>query len=223
MSRTVYKIMSVILLLTLTLGSYSSAGASSAPGVVNISTPTVYDCKNGTTAGMTIKNTHDVTIKNCNIVVTSANGIQVTNSYNVIIDNVDIKSTYPEGSGINLKSTASGLTHDVTISNFYIHGAMGWGIVGSNAVLKGITVRNGSIEDIGQAGGQQKHGMYINNWQTFLVEDVTVLRSWNTGVKIVGDTTDGRFAELRSRIQEGLAVPAPVSHSAIPEFLTWRG
>ena len=182
--------MSVIVAFAMIFGSFTSAGASAATGALSISTPTIYDCKNGTMAGITIKNTHDVTIKNCNIVVTAEMGIQVTDSYNVIIDNVDINSTYPEGSGINLESTASGLTHDVTIQNFHIHGPMGWGIAGSYQSLLRITVKNGTIDGIGQAGGQQKHGIYLNNWASSLIEDVTVKDSWNSGIKIVGIVSD---------------------------------
>jgi hypothetical protein len=39
--------------------------------------------------------------------------------------------------------------------------------------------------------------VYVNNWQNFLIEDVTILHPYNMGIKIVGNVTDGNFRNVK--------------------------
>lgn len=182
--------------------------SSDSVHAMTISTPQTYDCGNATLGNLVIKNTHDVIIKNCKIAVTNEQGIQIIDSYNVTMNHIDISSSYPEGSGVNIVAThvrdSKGNetdvcitpipTYNITLDDFNIHGPMGWGVSGSYCPLKNITVKNGTFDSIGQGGGEEKHGMYIENWQgvgtSSLIENVTVKNSWNSGIKIVGATNN---------------------------------
>lgn len=157
---------------------------------VVITSPQKLDCEGQTVRSIKISNTHDVTIEDC---VISGGNINLNNSYNVTFRDLTLTKTGAGGGAISLNSTAAGLTHHILIENFHCigGGAMGWCIGGSESPITDITVRNGLIEDVGQAGTFQTHGMYIENWQGFLIEDVTILRSWNSGIKIVGAVNDG--------------------------------
>jgi hypothetical protein len=195
-AKTILLILSV-LILALVLSLPQSSGIVPLPtqiaNRVTLGSGAVYDCNGGVVAGITIKNATNVTVRNCVIAPTSGTGIQVTDSSFVSIASIRIVSNIAEGSGIDLASTSDGLTHDVAIQDCQISGNMGWGISGSEKVLKNITVQRCLIEDIGKSGGSQKHGMYVNNWQNFLIEDVTINRPYNMGIKVVGNVTDGVF------------------------------
>lgn len=193
MSKRTQAITAGIVLTALSIGVYLLNALAVLPAIL-ITSPMIYTCNGGQIAGITIQNTHDVTVSNCDVIVTNRNGVQVTNSFNVTFSHVNVQSTYAEGSGYNLESTTAGATHDIVIDNAHIYSpsgqGMGWGIAGSAQILRNITVKNTLIEDIGQAGGAQKHGMYVNNWQSSLIDNVVIARSWNSGIKITGATTD---------------------------------
>jgi len=208
------KITSGVIATAIAIGSLVTADQRLqyiAPRLTITSSNTTHDCGGGSIVGIIVKNATNVTVKNCNVItnVPSQYGIDLIDSTFVNILNVDIYNAYAEGSGINLASTKNGATHDILVENFHIHGPMGWGISGSLYVMKNITYKNGLIEDIGKAGGTQKHGLYVNNVQGFLIENVTILRSWNMGIKIVGDAWDGviRNVTIKDSGRSGFSGP----------------
>jgi hypothetical protein len=154
-------------------------------------TATVRDCGGGNVGLVTITNKSNYTVQNCNI---TSGGIAIIDSSFITIRNVTITNVGTQSGAIRINaSSQNGLTHDIIVEDFRIfgNGNVGWGFSGSPYVMKNITVRRGLIEDVGQSASVQTHGMYISNWQSFLIEDVTILRSWNAGIKIVGTVKDG--------------------------------
>jgi hypothetical protein len=163
---------------------------------MTITKPGNYTCNGGLVAGISITNTHDVTIEDCNVLSV---GIAITDANYVTIRNFSVTNSGTQSGAVRINpSSNNGLVHDITLSGFHIYGNgnVGWGISGSSYPMQNITVRDGLIEDVGQTGGVQTHGMYISNWQGFLVEDVTILRSWNAGIKIVGTVNNGIFRRV---------------------------
>jgi parallel beta-helix repeat protein len=127
-------------------------------------------------------------------VINGATGFSIIDSSYITLRNTLVTGTETESGGIVLTATSNtGPTNNIIIEDFRIVGAnrMGWGIVGSENVLNTITVRRGTIEEVGQTGGEQKHGIYANNWQNFLIEDVVITDPWNAGIKIVSESHDG--------------------------------
>ena len=161
----------------------SNYGTGSSPVISSPSGP-----------GIKINNKKYIILDGINCQNTTDRGIEITDSSYITLRNIYITKINTDSGAITLLESAdNGLTHDILVEDFQIvgGGSMGWGFSGSPYPIKNIIIRRGTIDGVGQAGGQQKHGIYMTNWQNFLVEDLVINDSYNMGIKMVGTTQDG--------------------------------
>lgn len=166
-----------------------------------ITSPQTFDCGGASIPKITIRDTHDVIVQNCNVTGSTDNCISIVDSYNVTVRDFTITKCGSESGAININTTTSTgqRTRNIVIEDCHIWGggSMGWGVSSSYFNLYDITLRRCLIEDVGQAGGVEKHGLYISNWNGFLIEDVVIRRSYNAGIKIVGNVNNGIFRRVK--------------------------
>lgn len=192
------KAIAVTVAISIVIGAVGIGINRAALGTKTITSPQTFDCGGQTITSIIVKNTYDVIIQNCTVSGSSGRGISIDDSSFVTIRNVTITKIGPQSGAISLNASASGKVHDILIEDYHAigGGSMGWAIGGSQYPISNITVRDCLIEGVGNPGEVQTHGVYASNWQNFLIEDCTILDSWNTGLKLVGDIGPGTIRNV---------------------------